>query len=429
MVGAAMAAVMLWVAPLQADLDPNDSHRFPDEGYGVIICGNTLVFEDPNWANIVKALLRDCFKLLTQDFNFDPDNVWVLVDNGEDDWTEGLFDALPADQPTIASSFQTLGERMWSDTSTPRNLIVLIAGHGTEVYGDPPLRMKLELADGLIYDHDFVDNLFNQINNNSYNGSPIERLDMLITVCSGGGMINDFRDNFHDLRGSTWPNAHHITTLTAGDWRDTTTAMFGVTMLANLRNGGIHVPDLDGDGALSIYEYYEWAARRDPTNPGDPYTPDVPETIYIPGEAYLPLGYREHPLYYEWNAFPVVTLKVDIVQPNYGEVEMVPAPSHPDYAPQYLPGTEVELTPVPLGAWSFQRWELFDPNHPDDANYIVVDTSNPLTIMMDTDRRVRAVFGCGPGVEQALPLLAAAALVCGFISRRMRRRGERKTIA
>ncbi len=409
--------VVLLAAPLRAGLDPNHSQPYPDDGYGIIICGNSIVFGS-DLDDIIKSLLRNAYLILTVVYHFDPNNVWVLVDNGEDDWTEGHFDALPADEATVADAFQTIGERMWNDANTPRNLVVVIAGHGSRYGSDPPAKTLLQLADGLIYDDAFVADCFNQINDNAQGGSPIERLDLLMTPCYGGGLVDDFRDNFHALRGSTWPDARHVSILTAGDCYDVTSGFFGIQMVNAIGGDPNNVPDLNGDGRFSIYEYFDCAARGDLTNPTDPnYTPWVPETIYVPADYFWDLGVTEHPLYYEWHA--PVTLTLSVVKPQYGQVALAPEPNDPNL-PQYPAGSTVMLTATPNEGKRFKRWKVYDPNHPDDANHVALDTNDVLTIVMATDRQVTAVFACGGGAG-SLPLLAVGAILSGLASRRVKR--------
>lgn len=420
----ACLAGFLATSPIRADLDPNASSTYPQQGgYGIIICGNSIVFGDPDLDELIKQLLREAYLALTEQLGFDPNKVWVLVDSGNDSWTQGLFDALPATKSMIAGTFQTIGEQMWSDPETPRHLVVIIGGHGGDGYYGLE-SMRLQLASGMIYDFDFVADCVNQINDNAQNSSPIERLDVVATMCYSGALINDFRDNFHALRGSTWPNAKHFSMVTAGDVDDITTGFMGVQLVLAFRNNGQDVTDINEDGTLSIYEYFDHAARADLTNPTNPlYTPYVPETIYVPSDFYIPIawdgGYlAEHPLYCEWNA-PVV-LDLHVINGMWGAVTLDPAPDDAN-APQYALGTSVTLTAVPNEGKRFGQWEIYDPNHPDDANYSVIDTNSVLTITMDHDCQVVAVFRCGSGAEQALPLLVITAMACGAIARRMRR--------
>ncbi len=110
-------------------------------------------------------------------------------------------------------------------------------------------------------------------------------------------------------------------------------------------------------------------------------------------------------------------LGLDVVNEPWGSVEV--DPNLPSY---YDPNTAVTLTAVPIEGRGFKHWLIDDPNHPGDANHAAMDANNPITLLMDDDRNVTAVFECGSGVGQALPLLAVAAVLFGLAARFMRRR-------
>jgi hypothetical protein len=194
--------------------------------------------------------------------------------------------------------------------------------------------------------------------------------------------------------------------------------------------GATEQTDLDSDGVLDIYEYFVDGARRDYTNPGydanAPYVPFMPATIYMPSDpnVYRPgLGYAEHPHYYEWNGTSqlLAMLDVDISGPAGCTVDVSPYPKHPDPY-QYLVDTTVVLTPVPQSGYHFEEWQIRDLTDPSNDR---TDGSNPLILVADRDYEVTAVFACGPGVEQALPLLLIGMLMCGLVSRRIRRSHRR----
>jgi len=73
--------------------------------------------------------------------------------------------------------------------------------------------------------------------------------------------------------------------------------------------------------------------------------------------------------------------------------------------PEYAEGDEVELHAVAGIGSTFAHWEVHDVAHAGDANYAVISTDNPLTIVMDADREVTAVFECAFGGGLSLPLL------------------------
>ncbi|MBN1345937.1 MAG: hypothetical protein JXQ73_24820 [Phycisphaerae bacterium] len=74
----------------------------------------------------------------------------------------------------------------------------------------------------------------------------------------------------------------------------------------------------------------------------------------------------------------------------------------------YRPGTAVTLTAQPTGAAAFDRWRVYDPNFPGDANFAYEDTNSPFTVVMAGDREVEAVFGGDLKVTiQPMPALVA----------------------
>jgi len=88
---------------------------------------------------------------------------------------------------------------------------------------------------------------------------------------------------------------------------------------------------------------------------------------------------------------------------------------------EYPAGTEVALEAIPRGWKVFEHWEIYDPNHPGDANYVEISGRNPISIVMDADRDVTAVFArelCGDGAGQMLPVVLLMTGFCGFVSRR-----------
>jgi hypothetical protein len=71
----------------------------------------------------------------------------------------------------------------------------------------------------------------------------------------------------------------------------------------------------------------------------------------------------------------------------------------------------VTLTATPVQGKAFDHWEISDPNHPGDLTYLAFDANNPLTIVMDADREVNAVFKCGSGSGPFFPLSMAVGLI------------------
>ncbi len=92
---------------------------------------------------------------------------------------------------------------------------------------------------------------------------------------------------------------------------------------------------------------------------------------------------------------PSYSIDIDVNSGDWGTVVLTPPPDDPN-EPTYPEGTVVSL-------WAqgddedrvFEHWVLFDPNHPSDMNYAVLDMNNPLVLTLDRDYEVRAVFKCG----------------------------------
>jgi len=95
-------------------------------------------------------------------------------------------------------------------------------------------------------------------------------------------------------------------------------------------------------------------------------------------------------------------------------------PNDPNWTPYVYPtGMVLTLTAVPAGGKSFKTWNIWDPNYCNDANHILIDTNNPIIVVMDCDRRVEAVFNCGGGIG---PLLVVMLGVLGvYVAARRRR--------
>ena len=88
----------------------------------------------------------------------------------------------------------------------------------------------------------------------------------------------------------------------------------------------------------------------------------------------------------DFTPVPPVTLTVN-TQPGWAEVTVEPNLSF------YEPNSIVTITGQDTAGAVFSHWQVYDPNHPGDANYAAPDDSNnPITIVMNTDREVTAVF-------------------------------------
>jgi len=110
------------------------------------------------------------------------------------------------------------------------------------------------------------------------------------------------------------------------------------------------------------------------------------------------------------------TLTLKVRNDGYGNIACVPDPNGPNVPEYGFPyGTQVTLTAEPNGNKVFKKWKIWDPN---DANYFVIDTNNPIRITMDADYRVKAFFKCGGGI--APPLLSLITLGALLLFRRRR---------
>ncbi len=126
-----------------------------------------------------------------------------------------------------------------------------------------------------------------------------------------------------------------------------------------------------------------------------PTIPSMPPTI--PGGPEIPEP--RHKLSTQIRIVPeseeTSELTVDINVPQWGSVSSAPLPIDPNSSYEYKLGTEVVLTPQPEYGCSFVGWQVYDPNHPGDANYAVFhDPAKPLELTMGTDWTVKVEFAC-----------------------------------
>ncbi len=104
----------------------------------------------------------------------------------------------------------------------------------------------------------------------------------------------------------------------------------------------------------------------------------------------------------------LVLLTLSITNGSWGTVSLDPEPNEPNL-PRYASGTSITLTATPVEGRAFKQWEIFDPNHPDDANRTTIDANLSTTIVMNTDMHVNAVFKCGD--QSGTPFVIAAAVL------------------
>jgi len=112
-----------------------------------------------------------------------------------------------------------------------------------------------------------------------------------------------------------------------------------------------------------------------------------------------------------------VRLTLDIVNDPWGNVVLNPAPRDANLM-EYPKGASVTLTAVAEPNRLFGHWEVYDSNHPDDANYAAIETLNPLAIVMNGDRHVAASFSCGGTGGGALMSLVVLLGIAVMVARR-----------
>jgi len=136
-------------------------------------------------------------------------------------------------------------------------------------------------------------------------------------------------------------------------------------------------------------------------------------TVVGGGHGYSPYGYQGWIATLPPNWVDEVThdLSVSIAKSDWagwGTVDL-----EPNLA-KYFIGKAVTLTALPNDGITFSRWRIWDPNYPNDPNYITIDANNPLTLIMTADRQVVAVFRCAPGGGM-LPMLSVMLGTLGLL--------------
>jgi len=210
-----------------------------------------------------------------------------------------------------------------------------------------------------------------------------------------------------------------------GDWEPAQTALvpimeqYNVTMVFNGHNHNYDAYRKEG-----VYYVVTGGGGAGPV----PSAPNPPHQIY------------EDPVYPHFHVC-VVDVSLDRVEMNAvdldGAFHTIAAPGEylwldqrngiagdvtvlPDL-PAYETGTEVTLTASTGSGFSFKHWEVYASGHLHDANHVVIDANDTLTLVMDADRQVVAVFGCGGGTELPVLLLVLGALAAALVIRRRQR--------
>jgi len=185
------------------------------------------------------------------------------------------------------------------------------------------------------------------------------------------------------------------------------------------------VYDFDGDGIKDLLVGNTNGELLIYRNTGTEAEPNFPSFTYVSADGVvidLPGIPRSRPFLCDWTGdgsldvlvgagdgklhlYPSLrsytTLSLTIVNASWGSVLVEPN------LPRYFdPNTVVTLTAVPADGKGFGHWEIYDPNHPGDANHAVIDDANSsITIEMIADREVTAVFKCGSSVGALLPMM------------------------
>ncbi len=96
-------------------------------------------------------------------------------------------------------------------------------------------------------------------------------------------------------------------------------------------------------------------------------------------------------------------LQVAVTNEAFGEVTLSPPAEDANLA-VYEAGQAVTLNAAPTGGNRFEAWALCDPNYPGDLNHAVHDSNNPITVVMDRDREIHAIFRCSEGLPGSFTL-------------------------
>jgi len=102
----------------------------------------------------------------------------------------------------------------------------------------------------------------------------------------------------------------------------------------------------------------------------------------------------------------VQTVRLNLTETNapWGDVEISPEPNDPN-APEFPRGTTVTLTAHPIEGRGLRQWDIFDPNHPDDANFALADSNLTTTLVLYADTHVDVAWKCSSDVAPVLPVV------------------------
>jgi hypothetical protein len=124
-----------------------------------------------------------------------------------------------------------------------------------------------------------------------------------------------------------------------------------------------------------------------------------------------------------WNGIPR-QLDMTIKHDNWGTIKVAPdlrdASDDPNVTTErhyrFTDGTPIVLSATAtVSKKVFDKWTIFDPNHPGDANFATTDSNAVLHLVMDKDYDIEASFKCASGLEPVLGLgLFALVLVAVY---------------
>ncbi len=147
----------------------------------------------------------------------------------------------------------------------------------------------------------------------------------------------------------------------------------------------------------------------------DPNDPNVPKGWVTATEGWVAT------LPEDWMLRTSRTLTISEVNPLWGVVIRDP---NKDFDPnrqgfQYPCCTQVQLTGYAEAGKSLRHWEIYhDPNYRDDPNYAVIDSNNPISLCMDSDKHVVAVWRCGSGIGWLPPIILGVLGLFVWVRRR-----------
>lgn len=210
--------------------------------------------------------------------------------------------------------------------------------------------------------------------------SPVVTADNLLTGFSFFDDVGNFFGNFFNSIKSAFTKDK-----VAGDIspfeprRDEPEPMYDLTIEIDPQEGG----DVDSEGGEyaqgsevtltatpnNEYKFKEWKSEEIEINEEDKNNPEITITT-INQEMIIIANFEKREIY---------NININIVPEEKGEVEIRPSLGEEEEG--YLEGTEIRLEAIPSRGYEFDGWGR-------DAS----ENRNPLTITMDSDKRITAYF-------------------------------------